>query len=53
MMGGIRKIDPPARSVNAPTNQATGGQGPLKRIRKKQQRAVPPKELPASANKST
>jgi hypothetical protein len=53
MMGGIRKIDPPARSINAPNAQATSSQGPLKRTRKKEQQIAPPKELPATVNKST
>jgi hypothetical protein len=53
MMGGIRKIDQTPRSVTAPGAQATGSQSPLKRIRKKEQRTAPPKELPATVNKST
>jgi hypothetical protein len=53
MMGGIRKIDPPPRSINAPNAQVTSNQRPLKRIQKKEQRIAPPKEPPATVNKST
>jgi hypothetical protein len=53
MMGGIRKIGPPPRSSKAPAAQATSGQSPLKRIRKKDPQVAPPKELPAAVNKST
>jgi hypothetical protein len=53
MMGGTRKIGPPSKPITAPNAQAPGGQSPLKRIRKKEQRIAAPKELPATVNKST
>jgi hypothetical protein len=53
MMGGIRKIDPPPRSIGAPNAQATSSQSPRKRIREMEQRIAPPKEPPATVNKST
>jgi hypothetical protein len=53
MMGGIRKIGPAPRPVTAPGAQATSSQSPLKRIRKKEPQIAPPKELPATVNKST
>jgi hypothetical protein len=53
MMGGIRKIGQPSKPTNAPNAQTPGSQSPLKRIRKKEQRIAPSRELPATVNKST